>query len=298
MDTQLLDAFIAVVETGSFSAAAERIHLTQPAISKRIALLEEQFNCRLFDRIARSVSLTEAGTALLPKARNILLSVEETHQIIRDLSGAIAGNLRLAISHHIGLHRLPPVLKAFTARYPQVNIDIDFMESEIAYEAVRQGRFEIAIITLAPEEHPRLFAHALWEDPLQLLTATDHPLGKIKALHLEQLSTYPAILPDLSTYTGRKIKQFFEQRNTQLSTSIATNYLETIKMMVSVGLGWSMLPATMKDKSLIQLHCEGLELTRTLGYIHHQNRSLSNAAQAFIQLLCSFSNIDNIDKKP
>jgi len=285
MDTQLLEAFIAVVESGSFSVAAERVHLTQPAVSKRIAQLEQQLDCRLFDRIARNVSLTEAGTALLPQARNILLTVAEARQSIRDLSGAVAGNLRLAISHHIGLHRLPSVLKDFTTRHPNVRVDIDFMESEIAYEAVRQGRFEIAVITLAPEQHPRLQACALWQDHLQLAVAPDHPLTQVAKLDVANLSHYPAILPDLSTYTGRKIKQFFEQRNCTLSTSISTNYLETIKMMVSVGLGWSMLPAIMIDASLRQLDCQGLALERTLGYIHHQNRSLSNAAEAFIELL-------------
>ncbi|MBL4781867.1 MAG: LysR family transcriptional regulator [Porticoccaceae bacterium] len=285
MDTQLLEAFIAVVESGSFSHAAERVHLTQPAVSKRIAQLEQQLDCRLFDRIARNVSLTEAGTALLPRARNILLSVEETRQSIRDLSGTVAGNLRLAISHHIGLHRLPPVLKDFTTRHPKVRVDIDFMESETAYEAVRQGRFEIAVITLAPEQHPSLQAFPLWRDHLQLVVAPDHPLTQVAGLDVARLSNYPAILPDLSTYTGRKIKQFFDQGEHQLSTSIATNYLETIKMMVSVGLGWSMLPAIMIDDSLRQLRCQGLALERTLGYIHHQNRSLSNAAEAFIQLL-------------
>ncbi len=289
MDTQLLEAFIAVVESGSFSVAAERVHLTQPAVSKRIAQLEQQLDCRLFDRIARNVSLTEAGTALLPRARNILLSVEETHQSIRDLSGAVAGKLRLAISHHIGLHRLPSVLKEFTTRHPRVRVDIDFMESETAYEAVRQGRFEIAVITLAPEQHPSLQAYPLWQDHLQLVVAPEHPLTQVAKPEVADLSNYPAILPDLSTYTGRKIKQFFDQRDCKLSTSIATNYLETIKMMVSVGLGWSMLPAIMIDDSLCQLDCEDLALERTLGYIHHQNRSLSNAAEAFIQLLCNSS---------
>lgn len=285
MDTQILEAFIAVVETGSFSAAAERVHLTQPAISKRIALLEEQLDCRVFDRIARKVSLTEAGIALLPKAREILLAIEQTRQSIRDLSGSVAGRLRLAISHHIGLHHLPSVLKDFTTKHPDVLVDIDFMESENAYEAVRQGRFEVAVITLAPDAHPSLLACPLWQDHLQLVVAADHPLSYPAELQIADLSGYPAILPDLSTYTGRKIKQLFDRHHCKLSASIVTNYLETIKMMVSVGLGWSMLPTTMLDDSLIQLDCKGLALTRTLGYIHHQDRSLSNAAEAFIHLL-------------
>ncbi len=287
MDTQLLEAFIAVVETGSFSRAAESIHLTQPAISKRIALLEEQLDCRLFDRIGRNVNLTEAGDALLPRAKNLLQELLNTRQHIRDLSGAVSGKLGLAISHHIGLHRLPPVLKAFNNEHGEVTLDIDFMDSEVAYEAVRQGQFELAVITLAPDDHPKILATPVWRDPLCLISAPDHRLTQINNLNISELSVYPAILPGLNTYTGRMIKKFFLDRGEQLDASMATNYLETIKMMVSVGLGWSMLPATMLDQSLCALNCKGLEIERQLGLIHHRDKTLSNAARAFIELLLS-----------
>jgi DNA-binding transcriptional LysR family regulator len=285
METQLLEAFVAVVEAGSFSEAAEQIHLTQPAVSKRIALLEEQLNCRLFDRISRTVNLTEAGMALLPRAQNLLQELLDTKQHIQDLSGAVSGNLRLAISHHIGLHRLPPVLKAFNAAHADVALEIDFMDSEVAYEAVRQGHFELAIITLAPEDHPKILATPVWRDPLRLVAAPDHPLTSIDKLTVGKLCTHTAILPGLNTYTGKMIKQFFERSGKQLNATMATNYLETIKMMVSVGLGWSMLPATMLDQTITQLDCSKLSIERQLGLIHHRDKTLSNAARAFITLL-------------
>lgn len=285
METQLLEAFVAVVETGSFSEAAEQIHLTQPAVSKRIALLEEQLDCRLFDRISRTINLTEAGAALLPRARSLLQDLHATRQHIRDLSGTVSGNLRLAISHHIGLHRLPPVLKAFANAHADVTLEIDFMDSEVAYEAVRQGHFELAVITLAPEDHPKILATPIWTDPLRLVSAPDHPLTGIAKLTVAKLSAYPAILPGLNTYTGRMIKQFFEQSGKQLNATMATNYLETIKMMVAVGLGWSMLPATMLDTGIVALDCRQLSIERQLGLIHHRDKTLSNASGAFIKLL-------------
>lgn len=285
METQLLEAFVAVVEAGSFSEAAEKIHLTQPAVSKRIALLEDQLNCKLFDRIGRNINLTEAGTALLPRARHLLQELLDTKQHIQDLSGKVSGHLRLAISHHIGLHRLPPVLKAFNAAHSDVALAIDFMDSEVAYEAVRQGHFELAVITLAPIDHPRILATPIWRDPLSLVAANDHPLTKLGKLNINQLCTHPAILPDLNTYTGKMIKQFFDHNGKVLKATMATNYLETIKMMVSVGLGWSMLPATMLDQSVSALDCTQLQLERQLGLIHHRDKTLSNAAQAFIRLL-------------
>ena len=285
MDTELLKAFVAVAQQGSFSLAAEELHLTQPAVSKRIAQLEEQLNCQLFDRIPRAVSLTEAGQTLLPRANRILQQLAETRQVIDDLSVGVSGTLRVAISHHIGLHRIPGILKDYVSRYPSVSVDMDFMDSEIAYESVLQGKFEIAVITLAPTDPPAIISHTLWHDPLVLVTNPQHSLAKESAINLEKLSHHTAILPGMSTYTGRMIHQLFSAQGYRLNGSMATNYLETIKMMVSVGLGWSVLPATMVDKSLQPLDCDGLDLSRQLGYIHHKERTLSQAAGKFIELL-------------
>jgi len=285
MDTQLLEAFVAVAESGSFSIAAERVHITQPAVSKRIAQLEEILGCRLFDRISRTIYLTQAGQELLPRATKILAELRETRQAIRDLSGHIAGSLRIAISHHIGLHRLPSILKEFAGNNPDVNLEVEFMDSEVAYDAVLHGRFEIAVITLAPEPHPRILSHQLWQDPLELMVSREHPLADNTEVSIEELSKFPAILPGMETYTGRMIKKLFDSGNLNLNATMATNYLETIKMLVSVGLGWSILPSIMKDETLQTLICDKLRLSRQLGYIQHSEKTLSNAGRAFISLL-------------
>ena len=139
MDTQHLHAFVAIAEHGSFSAAAERLHLTQPAISKRIALLEDQLKASLFDRIGRQVALTQAGQLLLSKAKLILGEVAATQRAIADLQGDIQGKLSIATSHHVGLHYLPPYLRDFSTRYPQVKLDLHFLDSEQAYHEILQG---------------------------------------------------------------------------------------------------------------------------------------------------------------
>ena len=105
MDLNSLNTFIAIAETGSFSEAGERLHLTQPAVSKRIAALEQQLNARLFDRVGREVNLTEAGRALLPRAYQLLNVLDDTRRALNNLTGEVSGRLVLATSHHIGLHR-------------------------------------------------------------------------------------------------------------------------------------------------------------------------------------------------
>ena len=285
MDTQNLKAFLLVAETGSFSLAAEKLHLTQPAVSKRIALLEEQLGTGLFDRIGRNVSLTEAGNALLPHARAVQLELEAARQSVRDLSGTIAGQLRLATSHHIGLHRLPPVLSAFSKAYPAVQIDIDFMDSEQAYELIMQGKVELAIVTLAPVREPSVVTLPVWRDPLDFMVARHHPLAQISHLDLQDLALHPAILPGLNTYTGQIVARLFDRHQLSLQVSMATNYLETIRMMASVGLGWTVLPRSMRDETLAILQLSATSIERTLGIVYHRGRSLSRAAGAFIEVV-------------
>ena len=285
MDIQNLSAFVAVAESGSFSAAATQLHITQPAVSKRISLLEIELDSPLFDRTGRRVRLTQAGHRLLLHARTILQQVNLAQQEIRDLSATVSGSLNIATSHHIGLHRLPPVLRAFSDLHPQVRLNIEFTDSEKAHEAVLRGDIELAVITLALDESSNIDAHILWPDPLVFVAGPEHPLAQQKALSLDNLSDHANVLPGLDTYTGQIVKQLFEQQALELDTLMTTNYLETIKMMVNVGLGWSVLPKTMVDNSLAELPVQCFELSRQLGYIVHRKHSQSNAALAFIKLL-------------
>ena len=225
MDTQNLRAFTLVAETSSFSAAAQKLHLTQPAVSKRVALLEQQLGTALFDRIGRSIGLTEAGLALLPHAKIVHQQLLAAEQSVRDLSGEVSGRLRLATSHHIGLHRLPPVLSSFNKSYPAVQIDIEFMDSEQAYERVLQGKVELAVVTLAPKAEDALVTLPVWDDPLDFLVGQEHQLAQQGVSSLKQLSHCPAILPGLNTYTGQIVKRLFDHHELKLQVSMATNYL-------------------------------------------------------------------------
>jgi len=285
MDIQNLDAFLLVAETGSFSHAAEKLHLTQPAVSKRVSLLEQQLGADLFDRIGRNITLTESGRALLPHARAVQQALQAARQSVRDLAGEVGGRLRLATSHHIGLHRLPPVLSDFSRAYPGAQLDIDFLDSEQAYDLIMQGKAELAVVTLAPSNDAKLVTLPIWPDPLDFMVARHHPLAAKGRLSLRALGGHPAVLPGLNTYTGQIVARLFEQHQVSLQVSMATNYLETIRMMASVGLGWTVLPRSMADDSLVTLQPQGISISRTLGILYHQGRSLSRAAQAFIEVV-------------
>lgn len=276
-----------MAECGSFSYASQQLCVTQPAVSKRIASLEQSLNHTLFDRLGRGISLTEAGEHLLPRAKKILADLQQTERSVRELSGEMLGSLTVATSHHVGLHHLPPILREFSSEHGGVNLQFEFLDSEKSHERVLTGSCELAIVTLPPKLAPPLAHTKLWRDPLVFVCGKHHRLNQDKYLRLEDLAKESAILPDLNTFTGRMAKQCFDDAELELQLNMTTNYLETIKMMVSVGLGWSLLPKTLVDPQLEILHIENVELERQLGIIYHEKRSFSNAGAAFYKMLCS-----------
>lgn len=285
-----LKAFVSVATQHSFSRAAERLHLTQPAISKRIAALEESLGTRLFDRIGRSIKLTTAGTALLAHAQKILLEVENSRRAILNLSDEVGGQLSIGTSHHIGLHRLPTVLKRFTQQFPNVQLDLHFLDSEAACNEIGHGNLELAVVTLPPLNglsrdisisDSSLTMIPIWQDPLVLVTAHNHPLCSLKQITTAQLAKHAAILPSHGTFTRALIDRHINNSRHALNVRLETNYLETIKMLVSIGQGWSVLPETLIDESL-HAHRSHFTAQRILGIVHHPQRTLSNAAHAFI----------------
>lgn len=291
MDTQDLKVFLAVADCRSFSDAAEQIHLSQPAVSKRISNLETQLDTKLFDRISRKVYLTESGKLLLPKARQILSELENTRQEINALTGEISGTLSLAISHHLGLHRLPNLLKRFTDEHKNIELDVHFNDSEKAYEGIAQGQFDLAINTLAPTEKPMIKATPLWRDNLRFVCASTHPLANQTNISLAKLAEHRCLIPDLSTFTGQLLKELFNRESLVLKPVMSTNFLQTLSKMTEIGLGWSLLPETLIEDSMVVLPIK-MDVHRKLGIIHHSERTLSTAAHAFIKLC-----IENADPR-
>ena len=148
------------------------------------------------------------------------------------------------------------------------------------------------MVTLPAEESPDLIVIPVWNDPLVLVSAPDHPLCKKTRLTLAQLHEYPAILPAKGTFTRALIDRAFDSSGLPLRVNLETNYLETIKMMVSIGLGWSLLPQTMVDRSLHTHRIKALQIVRRLGIVHHAQRTLSNAARALMTVCLAHADSD------
>jgi DNA-binding transcriptional LysR family regulator len=286
MDLQGLEAFLAVAELGSFSKAGEKLFLTQPAISKRIANLETHLSAPLFDRIGRDVYLTEAGEVLQQRAKSIIDDIRDTHSTVSQLNSKDVRQLTLASSHHIGLHYLGPILRTFIDENPIAKLDVKFLESEQAIESLLKREIELALTTIPSPLNKELTAKTLWKDSLKFVIANDHPLSMRKGkLRLNELAHLTAILPDQQTTTFQIIEQTFERHKIPLKRVLSVNYLETIRALVSNGIGWSLLPEAMIDDSLTVLDIDRVELTRNLGLIRHKQRTTSRGARVFMKIV-------------
>jgi len=280
-----INAFLAVAETESFSLAAEKLHLTQPAVSKRIRQLESNLRAELFDRIGKRSILTPAGKAFKPHAERILQELESFQSGLSRQRDIPSGSLSFATSHHIGLHRLPQVLRDFKIRYPQVDLDLHFMDSEDACVAIANNELELAIVTLPETADEKLECETIWLDELVVVMAADHVLTAKAHIDPDLLLQHAAILPSLGTFTRRIINNLFAGKKQQLQIVLETNYLETIKVMVSANLGWSILPHSMVDASLRFRQLRDLNVHRPLGMVTRRQRTLSLSTTAMIDLL-------------
>lgn len=286
MNTTNLTTFVTVMQTGSISGAAEKLFITQPAVSKRIKNLEDEFNITLFDTVGRGIVPTQAANEMLPHARRWLDDYDNFRINLQHSEQVVSGKLVIGTSHHIGLHHLAPVLKHFIQAYPAVQLEVHFVDSEEAHKAVLDGNLSLAFLTLPPVYDKRLTYHTLWSDPLYFMTGTLSPLAQKTNVTLEQLAHYPAILPSANTFTSQITLAEFAKHNLKPYATMSTNPLESIRMLVSVGLGWSVLPQTLISQDLERINmADNIELQRYLGVVINPKLTRSSSVEALLDLL-------------
>lgn len=284
MNLAAFEAFIKVMETGSISMAAELLFITQPAVTKRIHSLEEYFGVKLFESAGRGVQATHAAHSLLPKVKNWLNELGDIHHTLSHEQGQVQGKLKIGTSHHIGLHHLPSHLRDYVQAFPNVTLDVHFVDSEQAHEKVLAGDLELAFLTLPPQGDERLNYVTIWNDPLVFVAASFHPLSQQQNLTLQDLIQYPSLLPATQTYTSQITLAEFEKQGLKPKISMSNNPLESIRMLVSIGLGWSVLPKTLVNQELQQLDI-ALEMNRELGMVWHPGRTQSKAVLELIDMM-------------
>lgn len=282
IDAEGLRAFVAVVECASFSRAAEQLHLSQPAVSKRVEMLERRLGVRLLDRLGKQFRTTPAGETVLARGRRVLDELMDLERSLSVDTGLEAGVLRFGASHHIGLHRLPLALKRFHRLYPGIRLDLQFVDSERGCAGVEHGDLEFAAVTL-PGQSAALDLIPVWADPMAVVVSRGHALARSATTSRSELLRYPALLPALGTFTRRIITQALALPD--LDQEMTSNHLEVLKVLTAIGLGWSALPRTLIDGDLEVVQIENVNIARTLGIATRHGRTLSNAAKRMIALI-------------
>ncbi|WP_290002631.1 LysR family transcriptional regulator [Faucicola atlantae] len=286
MNTTNLNTFLAVMQTGSISQAADKLFITQPAVSKRIKNLEDEFDVALFDTVGRGIIPTQAAYDLVPHAKRWLDDYNNLKINLKNNQRTVSGKLVIGTSHHIGLHHLPVVLKSFMQQYPDVQLDVHFIDSEQAHKAVLDGDLALAFLTLPPTQDKRLHYFNLWQDTLQFVTGTGSALAQKTQVTLEDLTHFPAILPAANTFTSQITLAEFAKHGLKPYATMSTNPLESIRMLVSIGLGWSVLPQTLMNEELQPIAlAEPLALQRDLGVVMNPNITVSASMLALLALL-------------
>jgi DNA-binding transcriptional LysR family regulator len=289
MDFYQLTYFKRVAETKSISRASEELLLTQPAISKQIKALEEELGVRLFDRIGKKLFLTRTGEVLYSHTLKILRSVQEAKTAVNDLSKECSGELVIGTSDHISLHRLPDLLKKYISAFPNVDLKLRCHRSETILDMVNKNLVDLGVVTL-PKAAFTLVSKTIWEDPMALVFPTNHPLEARKVIRLKDTVKYGMILPERGSATRNTIDEAFSRKRLTPNVAMEVAYIETIKGLVKVGLGISILPEKaieqeIRGGALVKARIQDASFSRNLGVVYLRDKFLSRPVLEFLHLL-------------
>jgi LysR family transcriptional regulator, low CO2-responsive transcriptional regulator len=283
-----LRVFVAVAETLSFTRAAERLFLTQSAVSHQIAKLERELGCELLTREGRGVTLTTAGRALLHQARRVFAAIESAVDATRHAANEERGRLRIGASTTACQYLIPEALREFRECFPTYSLSIVPADSPATLEHLLAGTVDLSLM-LRSERNRKVQYHALFDDELQLIVSALHPCAAAGRIDRRQLSDQRMILYSSSSTTFRLVERYFARMQMPLQDWIQVGDLGAIKELVKIGLGVSMMArwtttAERQQGSLVSLPLPGVQLRRHWAVASLAGRPLSIAEETFISL--------------
>jgi DNA-binding transcriptional LysR family regulator len=287
MDFEQLRTFLEVSQHKSFSRAAGKLLVTQPAISAQIRSLEQEVGAQLFDRVGGKVSFTAAGRVFEPFAEHCLKCYSHILLTIGQLQLQPRGEVSIGANEGTCLYVLPEVIAAFKQQYSRVALNIVRGERMRTIEAVLNSEIDFGVITL-PVKDPRLTIEVIHKDELMLVMPPKHPLAKVERVRITDLSKYPLLLPKQGRQR-EQIEHLFVVRGMQPKVAMELDSSELVKRFASAGLGIGFLPkinvkTEEKSGELVVREVEGAKLRRTLALIYRTDHTVSRAAQAFQEI--------------
>jgi LysR family hydrogen peroxide-inducible transcriptional activator len=284
MEIHQLRYFVAVADEGSFSRAAAKVRVAQPSLSQQIRKLEAEIGQPLFDRLPRSVVLTEAGRCFIDYARQILTSIEDARRCVNELEGEISGTLAVGAIPTIAPYVLPQLVRNFHEHYPEVTLEIVEDVTDGITRRIEAGELDVALASTC-QQSPTLRREWLDNEPLLALVPKEHPLAKKTLIELDDLKSERFLLLHEMHCLSRQVHHLLESRRLRPQIALAGSQLTTIANMVAASIGVSIVPQLMV-KHQATPGCISLPFTppvpeRELNLLYNPLRFQSKAATAF-----------------
>lgn len=272
IDLRQLEILKTVADSGSFTAAARLMHVSQSAVSRQILLLEEELKEPLFVRLGRKVRLTAAGETLLQLSHRVLADVRETTTAIVEHHRKLRGTIQLAGGMTVCLHVFPSLLKEYRRRHPDVEVKLTTGATPQLLERLRSGTVDVALLTL-PVEGADLIQVPVMREELLLVTHPSHALARQRKVQARDLDRQPLVLFERGSSTRRVIDDMLVREQINPKIVMETENVEILKALVAIGLGMAIIPyqAVAREVRAGQLWCtrlDGVSMVRETGWVY------------------------------
>jgi LysR family hydrogen peroxide-inducible transcriptional activator len=286
MELHQLRYFCAVAETSSFSRAAEQSHVSQPSLSQQILKLEDELGARLFDRLGRSVRLTELGKTFLPRARAVLRELEAARGDVVEQKDSISGNISVGVIPTIAPYLLPPLLTSFSRKFPQVRLTVLEEITPVLLDRLRAGAIDVAVLALPIRGH-EFAATPLLTERLFAALPNKHKFAKRRELSLKDLRAEPfLLLRDGHCFRDTAVAAC-DRARLHPQIVFESGQFSSLLSMVGAGMGVSIVPemAVEKKPQCRYVRIADEQAARTIGAVVLRGRSHTRAHQAFLEHL-------------
>jgi DNA-binding transcriptional LysR family regulator len=286
MELRQLRYLAAVARHGSFTLAAQELHVAQPAVSQQVRRLEEELGVELLSRTTRRVLVTEAGELAVARAGRILADADALRAEIDELHGLLRGTLALGVIPGVGKLDPAPLLARFRARHPAV--DIRLIETTLAetLELLRADRLDICFAFCHPERAGEGIAgEFLFDEELALMVAPGHPLAKRRRVQLAALADEPLIAPITGASLRLALEEALEKAGATVRVAYESNEAATVRALTAQGLGVSLLPrslATSLGPELVPITVAPKPPRIPVSVLYREGRRRPPAVEAFL----------------
>jgi LysR family transcriptional regulator, transcriptional activator of the cysJI operon len=289
MQIETLKIFCDLVETASFSRAAELNTITQSAVSQQIRAIERKFRVALIERANKNFSVTMEGRAFLSASKEILRIYDGLSESLAELQQTLSGNLRIATVHSVGLHELPRNLKLFRQAFPAIDVKVEYLRSAQVYQHVADGAADLGFVAY-PTRHRGVRIESHWKDKLVLICPPSHRLATRQSVPVTELEGERFVSFSFDLPTRKAIDRIFKTHGVHIRQMMEFDNIETVKRAVEIEDGISIVPLSTTDEerkigSLVGVEIESIDPWRPIGLVQRRLRRQAASTDAFVQML-------------